>query len=48
MELDLFTLILTMISLPLQLMQYLIGSIGDFVVFDVLNLGPYLPISLNL
>ncbi len=48
MEVDftLFDLILAIIALPFQIIKELGFAIGNFIVFDVLNLGPFLPITL--
>ena len=42
----LLDLILAIIALPFQLIRELGFAIGNFIVFDVLSLGPFLPITL--
>ena len=39
-------LILAIISLPFQIIRELVFGIGNLVVFDILGLGPFLPITL--
>ena len=39
-------LLLAIISLPFQIIQELVFGIGNVIVFDILGLGPYLPITL--
>ncbi len=39
-------LILEIISLPFQMIRELVFGIGNLVVFDILGLGPFLPITL--
>jgi len=46
MEVTFFSLALTIVSVPFQLMHYLIWTALDTIAFDVLQLGPYLPIQL--
>lgn len=36
--------ILSIITIPLQLVEYLVTSALDILVFQILQLGPYLPI----
>ena len=36
--------ILNIISFPLQLVEYIVNSALDILVFQILQLGPYLPI----
>jgi uncharacterized membrane protein len=43
---SIFLLILNILSIPLQLYRYLVFAGLDFLAFDVLRLGPYLPIKL--
>mgnify|MGYP001593028592 CR=1 FL=1 len=38
--------ILSIISLPYQLVKFVMFSALDFLTFQVLQLGPYLPIQL--
>jgi hypothetical protein len=38
--------ILGIISLPYELIRYVVFSALDFLAFQVLQLGPYLPIQL--
>ncbi len=42
----LLDLILAIIALPVQIMKEFVFAIGNFIVFDVLSLGPFLPITL--
>ena len=42
----LFDLILAIIALPFQIIHELVFAIGDLLVFDILGLGPFLPIQL--
>ncbi len=42
----LFELILAIIALPFQIIHELVFAIGDLLVFDILGLGPLLPIQL--
>ncbi len=42
-----FDLVIGLVSLPFQLIQHVMYAAFDFVVFTVLNLGPYLPIQLG-
>jgi len=44
MTLDLVSLILTILSAPIQLMRAVIFGLGNFLVFDVFQLGQFLPI----
>lgn len=37
-------LLISILTLPLQIIHQVIFGLGDFLVFDLLNLGPYLPI----
>ena len=39
-------LILAIIAFPFRIIQELVFGIGNLVVFDILGLGPYLPITL--
>ena len=39
-----FLEILNILTYPLQLIEYLVHSALDILVFQVLQLGPYLPI----
>ena len=39
--------VLSILSIPYQLMHEFIFEIGNMIVFDVLQLGPFLPIQLN-
>ena len=41
-----FELIIGLLSIPVQIMQQVVFSVGNFLVFDLLGLGPYLPITL--
>jgi len=43
---SIFLLILNIISIPLQIYRHLVWAGLDFLAFDVLRLGPYLPITL--
>ena len=43
---SLFDLILAIIALPFQIIHELVFAIGDLLVFDILGLGPSLPIQL--
>ena len=43
---SIFLLILNILSIPLQLYRYVMFAALDFLAFDVLQLGPYLPITL--
>ena len=45
-SISLFDLILALISLPFQIMKEVVFGIGNLLVFDILGLGPYLPITL--
>ncbi len=40
-----FLSILNIISIPLQLVEYIVNSALDILVFQILQLGPYLPIT---
>ena len=42
---SIFLLILNILSIPLQLYRYLVFAGLDFLAFDVLRLGPHLPIK---
>ena len=46
MELGPLSIIIAIVSLPLQLLQEVMFGVGNFIVFDVLRLGPFLPITL--
>jgi len=37
--------LLNIITIPLQLVEYIVRSVLDILVFQVLQLGPYLPIQ---
>lgn len=37
--------ILNIISFPLQLVEFIVNSALDILVFQILQLGPYLPIQ---
>lgn len=37
--------ILNILSFPLQLIEYVVNSALDILVFQILQLGPYLPIT---
>ncbi len=41
-----FDLILAIIALPFQIIHDLVFAVGDLLVFDILRLGPILPITL--
>ena len=41
-----FLEILNILRFPFQLVQYMVWTGLDFMVFNVLGLGPYLPITL--
>ena len=43
---SLFDLILAIIALPFQIIHELVFALGDLLVFDILGLGPFLPIQL--
>ena len=43
---SLFDFILAIIALPFQIIHELVFAIGDLLVFDILGLGPFLPIQL--
>ncbi len=43
---SLFDLILAIIALPFQIIQELVFAVGNLLVFDILGLGPSLPIQL--
>ncbi len=43
-DFNLFELIVNIIALPILLIQAMVYGVGDIIVFDVLQLGPYLPI----
>ena len=43
---SLFLAILNIVSIPFQLFRQLMFAGLDFLAFDVLQLGPYLPITL--
>ncbi len=43
---SLFDLIIAIIALPFQIIHQLVFAIGDLLVFDILGLGPFLPIQL--
>ena len=43
---SLLDLILAIISLPFQIIHELVFALGDLLVFDLLGLGPFLPIRL--
>jgi len=43
---SIFLLILNILSIPLQLFRYLVFGGLDFLAFEVLQLGPHLPITL--
>lgn len=47
MDASLFDLVIGFVSLPFQLIRYVMFAALDFVVFNVLNLGTYLPIQLG-
>ena len=42
---ELFWTVMTIVSLPLQFMQLAVYTLGNFIIFDALRLGPYLPIT---
>ena len=44
---SIFLLILNILSIPLQVYRHLVFAGLDFLAFDVLQLGPYLPITLG-
>jgi hypothetical protein len=48
METDLgfIQLILQIVAFPFQLIEFIVFSLGDFLVFDLFGLGPFLPITL--
>ncbi len=46
MEVSLWDLLYSILALPVQLMRHVIWAGLDFLAFDVLGLGPYLPITL--
>lgn len=41
-----FDSLMSIIAFPFQLTQYVVVSTLDFLFFQVLQLGPYLPIQL--
>ncbi len=43
---SLLDLILAIIALPFQIIHELVFAVGDLIVFDILGLGPFLPIQL--
>ncbi len=43
---SLFELIIGILSIPVQIMQHAVASVGNWLVFDLLALGPFLPITL--
>ena len=43
---SLFDLIIGLLSIPVQLMQQVVAVVGNLIVFDILGLGPFLPITL--
>ena len=40
--------VLSIVSIPLQLYERLVHDVGTFIICDLLQLGPYLPIRLGL
>ena len=48
MELSPLWAMIAVVSIPVQLLQRFIYDIGNFIVFDFLQLGPVLPISFGL
>ena len=45
METNFIGLVIGIVSLPLQLVQLVVFTLMNFLVFDLLQLGPYLPIQ---
>ncbi len=41
-----FDLIISIIALPFQLIRFVVFEVGNTIVFDILGLGPFLPITL--
>ena len=39
-----FSSLLSIISFPFQLVEYIVNSALDVLLFQILQLGPYLPI----
>jgi len=46
-DLSLFDQILAIVTLPIQILHELVWSSLDFVAFNVLQIGSYLPIHLG-
>jgi len=42
---SIFLVILSLLSLPLQIIEYVIWNSLDLLAFDVFQLGSYLPIT---
>ncbi|MCO6439091.1 MAG: hypothetical protein J5J06_18515 [Phycisphaerae bacterium] len=36
--------LVSILAIPLQIVYHVVWGLGDFLVFNVLHLGPYLPI----
>ncbi len=45
MDLSLFDLLIQIVAMPFQLLHFVIFSALDLLAFDILQLGPFLPIE---
>ena len=41
---SLFDFLFAIVATPIQLLQFIVFSVLDFLAFDLLQLGPFLPI----
>ncbi len=44
--LGLFDFLISVVATPFLLLQFIIFGVLDLLAFDILNLGPFLPIAL--